>query len=438
MNRVWLLGLNHTTAPLEVREKIAFTEEQARAAVKQLRERFTESEIVLLSTCNRVELYIARPVHGHPRAEEIAAFIAQFHAIEANQIAPHFYEKQGRDAVEHLFNVVSSLDSMVLGETQILGQVRQAYESANTIGAAGATLHPLFQRALSVGKQVHSQTSLSEGRVSIASAAVDYASQIFDHFGDKTLLCVGAGKMAHLVLKHFSALKPGRKLICNRDPSRAENLAGKFGGEVVLFESLADHLVHADIVITSTGATQPIITRQQFEKILKARRYKPIFLIDIAVPRDIEPSVGELDSAYLYNMDDLQKVVSATQSQRGDALNRAREIITKQVDEFLAWNRSREVGPSIDALYKRYHAVAREELDRTLNKLPNLSEVEREHLEELSRRLVNKLLHDPIKALRESDNTHGPTSAYLHALSKLFDLPEENQSDSTPDEPKSP
>jgi len=424
MQRLLLLGLNHTTAPLEVREKVAFSPEQARRALAAFREKFPGSEFVLLSTCNRVELYISREVHGHPRADEMVQFLSEFHAVELSQLKPHLYERDGRTAIEHLFTVASSLDSMVLGETQILGQVRGAYDLATSEQTTGALLNPLFQRAIAVGKQVMHDTALSEGRLSIASVAVDYAKRIFDHFDDKTLLCIGAGKMTQLVLRHFSELKTQRQMICNRDPAKAEKLAATFAGDAVPFEFLTDHLAVADIVITSTGAVRPILTREQFAKILKARRYRPIFIIDIAVPRDVEASVGELESVYLYNLDDLQQVVTSTMSHRTDAVDTARLIVQKHVDDFVVWNRSRQMGPIIDQLFKRYHAMAQEEVARTVNKLTSITEEERHHLEELARRVVNKLLHDPIHTLRESDGSHGATAPYLHALTKLFHLPE--------------
>ena len=276
------------------------------------------------------------------RADEMAEFLSEFHSIESSDLKPHLYEKAGRDAIEHLFTVASSLDSMVLGETQILGQVRGAYELANASQATGTLLNPLFQRAIAVGKQVMRDTSLAEGRMSVASVAVDYAKRIFDHFDDKTLLCVGAGKMTQLVLRHFALLQPKRQLVSNRDPAKAEKLAAQFSGEAVPFEFLTDHLAVADIVITSTGSARPILTREQFDGILKARRYRPIFIIDIAVPRDVEASVGELESVYLYNLDDLQKVVLSTQSKRSGAIDGAQVIITKHVDDFLAWNRTRD------------------------------------------------------------------------------------------------
>jgi glutamyl-tRNA reductase len=369
-----------------------------------------------------VELYAAREVHGKPRLEEMIQFISEFHGIPASQFASHVYEKANRDVIEHLFQVASSLDSMVLGETQILGQVRDAYEASARATAAGPMLNPLFQRAIAVGKEVMHNTALSEGRVSVASVAVDYAKGIFDHFQDKTVLCVGAGKMARLVLQNFVALKPGRLLICNRDASRAADLATRFGGLSVPFDNLSEHLVAADIVLTSTGAAQPIITRSQFESLRKRRRYRRTFLIDIAVPRDVEASVGEIQDVYLYNLDDLQHVVSDTHSQRKEAIDGARTIVLGHVDSFLAWHRQRELGPTIQRLYDRYHAIAQEELARTLHKLPNISEAERAQLQDLARRLVNKLLHDPVQTLRSADAEHSPGIQYLHALEKLFHL----------------
>jgi glutamyl-tRNA reductase len=422
MQRLLLLGLNHTTAPLEVRERLAFGTTARQEALEKFKQRFPACEAVILSTCNRVELYAARPVHEKPTPSEIVEFLASSHDLAPAAIEPHLYTKTNREVVEHLFNVAGSLDSMVLGETQILGQVREAYEAATKLQLAGSSLNPLFQRALAVGKQIMHETPLAEGRVSVASVAVDYARQIFERFDDKTVLCVGGGKMAGLVLQAFVALKPGNLLICNRSADRAQLLANKFNGQSAPFEQLADHLVAANIVVTSTGAEQPIVTRAQFDSILKRRRYRPIFIIDIAFPRDVEPAVGELDHVYLYNLDDLQSVVLNTRSQRQDAVSSARQIIISAVEEFSLWDRQRELGPTIARLYQRYHAVAQDELARTLHKLPNVSDAERAHLEDLARRIVNKLLHDPIHTLRNAETGHITNVQYLHALEKLFQL----------------
>jgi len=434
MHRLLLIGLNHTTAPLAVRERLALTAERQAAAIAAFRERFGQAEAVLLCTCNRVELYAARITHGQPKTEEMLAFLAEFQQVPLTDITAHVYQKTDRDVVEHLFTVASSLDSMVLGETQILGQVRTAYDTSAKLAAAGAMLNPLFQRAIAVGKQVMTGTSLAEGRLSVASVAVNHASQIFETFSDKTVLSIGAGKMATAVLQNFAILKPRELLICNRDPGKAADLATRFGGTAVPFEKLSDHLVAADIVISSTGATQPIITRKQFDSIRRKRRFRPIVLIDIAVPRDIEAGVGELENVYLYNIDDLQQVVAGTLATRQDAITAARDIVVKSVEDFLVWHRTRKLGPLIDQLYKKSHDLAREELDRTLGKFPNVTPQEREHLEELARRIVNKLLHDPIKTLRDGGTAHTPAPQYLHAMQKLFQLPEMPEDDTPENE----
>jgi glutamyl-tRNA reductase len=424
MQRLLLLGLNHTTAPLEVREKLAFNATQRDAALAAFIGRFPGCEAVLLSTCNRVELYISRATHGHPREEEMVAFLADFHQTPAPAFQEHLYYKANRDVVSHLFTVTSSLDSMVLGETQILGQVRDAYDAACKATASAKMLNPLFQRAIAVGKQVMHETTLNEGRLSVASVAVDYAKNIFEHFGDKTVLSIGAGKMSQLVLRHFKQLAPGQMLICNRDPEKAHALAEKFNGRAVPYENLAEHLVAADIVVTSTGAPHPIITRTLFDGLRRQRRNRRLFLIDIAVPRDVEAAVGKIDNVFLYNLDDLQQVVTQNQSQRQEAVAAARAIVDRHVEEFALAHRQRAMGPAIARLFARSHQVAQDELARTLNKLPNIGAAEKSHLEDLARRIVNKLLHDPVHVLRHSDSLHTPASQYLHALEKLFRLEE--------------
>jgi glutamyl-tRNA reductase len=420
MDRVRLLGLNHTTAALEMRERFALDAQRHRQVIELVRQSF-DCEAVALSTCNRVEFYIARP-DVPPAAHDLTQLLSRFHSIDSSAFSPHLYEQTGRPAIEHLFNVAASLDSMVLGETQILGQVRQAYDASREMGATGPVLNPLFQRALSVGKEVQTQTSLSEGRLSVASVAVDYARGIFEHFDDKTILCVGAGKMTTLVLQHFALLKPGELTVCNRDPQKAAALADRFGGKSAAFETLEEQLARADIVVTSTGATEPIIRRKQFEKLLRRRRYRPVFLIDLAVPRDVESTVGELEHVYLYNLDDLQRVVAQTRGQRSEAVDAAQAIVQRHVDEFDQWLKRRALGPAIEQLYSRYHAMAGEELARVMGKMPNLSAADRARLEDMTRRIVNKVLHDPVEALKQTDSSHINAQQYHHAIEKLFKL----------------
>jgi glutamyl-tRNA reductase len=433
--------MNHTTAPLALREKLALAPAQRDAALIRLRERFGPCEAVMLCTCNRVEIYLSRETHARPRLAELIEFLAELGNILPADLQPHVYELTDRQAVAHLFAVAASLDSMVLGETQILGQVRQAYEASCRLEFAGAMLHPLFQRAIAVGKEILTQTALAEGHMSVASVAVDCARRIFDHFGDKTILSIGAGKMAGLMLGGLAQLSPGKLLVCNRDPQRAEQLAQAYqsaGAKAVGFEKLSDHLVAADIVVTSTGSTEPIITRSLFETVMRRRRHRPVFLIDIALPRDVAADVGKLENVYLYNLDDLQRIVAATRSQRTNAVDGAKEIVEQHVQQFVAWHRARQLGPVIDQLYRRSHALAQQELSRTLGKMAQISDAQREHLEDLTRRIVNKLLHDPIQQLRESENMHGPAAQYLHAMEKLFRLEDDSpQPVELQDEPNS-
>jgi len=439
MRRLCLLGLNHQTAPLEVREKIVFDEAQTRDAVAAFRARFPDSEVVVLSTCNRVELYTTAPSDG-PLSEEQAwadglrQWLADHRELSAEIFTSALYHKSGPAAMEHLFSVAASLDSMVLGEAQILGQVKTAYEISRALGAAGPILHPLFQRAAAVGKEVQSNTALGEGRVSVASVAVDYARRIFDTFTDKTVLCVGAGKMSALVLQNLAALHPKRLIVCNRDGEKARALAARFHGEAADLTHLADHLANADIIVSGTGSTAPIITRKMFDQVMPRRKYKPVFVIDIALPRDVESAVGELDNVYLYNLDDLQKTVSATHGQRREAIDAAKAIVAEHAKQFIMAQRTRELGPTIDKLYQRYHAMAQEELDRTLSGFGNLSPEQKAQLQDVVRRLVNKVLHDPVRTLRQSDALHGPTAQYLHALEMLFQLKDDKDESPNPPE----
>lgn len=422
MNPLLVLGLNHTTAPLELRERLAFTADQTAVALSLLQQKFPGTEAVLLSTCNRVELYCSHESHAGPTAEDLTRFLADFHQLDPALFQPHLYSKTARSAVEHLFTVTASLDSMVLGETQILGQVRDAYDAAVAAHSTGSALNPLFQRAISVGKQVMRETPLAEGRVSIASVAVDFARRIFDHFHDKTILSIGAGKMAGLVLQSFYALAPKQLLIANRDAAKARQLAQKFNAESFPLENISLALERVDIVISSTGSTRPIVSAEEFAAVHRRRRYRPMFLIDIALPRDIDPAIANFENVYLYNIDDLQQVVTHTRTQRQGSIEPATQIVAAAVEDFVRAHHVRQLGPFIDQLYQRYHALAQEELARTFSKLPNITDAERAHLQELARRIVNKLLHDPVRALRHADQTHAQPQQYLHAMEQLFKL----------------
>ncbi len=460
--RLLVAGLNHRTAPLALREAVDFSAAQAADATARFRQAFPQAELVILSTCNRMEFYVARPVSAEPSLETIARFIAEFHGIAPDALPSHLYHHEDRAMVEHLFSVASSLDSMVVGETQILSQVKQAYHHAHaplsSAGkaaerlegkdtGAGKVLHALFQRALAAAKDVHEKTGLSAGRLSVASVAVDLAASVFDRFDDKTVLCVGAGKMAALMLRHLAGLKPRQVLIANRSLERAQALAAQFRSEDPAnaqrnpearpLSQLDALLTEADILLTSTGAAdeagEPLITEARFKALLKPRRYRPIVMVDIAVPRDIDPAIAKLPNVYLYNIDDLQEVAAGNRSKRDQEIAAARALVHAHVEEFLRWFAARDVGPLIKALYEQSHAHARTELDAHFARNPDLSPEQRAQYERLTHRLVGKLLHGPVTQL--TTHTEASTRPMLSAaIKRLFNLKDDDGAGEQPGE----
>jgi glutamyl-tRNA reductase len=419
--RFFVVGLNHKTAPLALRESVTFDGDHAEAAIGAFKRQFPAAECVLLSTCNRVEFYISRPLNAAPDWRHVAAFLATTRNVPEADLAPHLYHREDRAAAEHLFAVASSLDSMVVGETQILAQVKAAYAAACAAGTADTILHSLFQRSIAAAKNVHEGTALSSGRVSIASVAIDLAQQVFDRFDDKNVLCIGAGKMADLMLKNLRRLQPRKITITNRSHERAITLAATHAATSAPFESLPQSLIDADIVLTSTGASEPIMTAPQFKKLLKARRHRPLLLIDIAVPRDVDPAVGELNNVYLYNVDDLQEVSAGNRQRRDAEVAKSRAILAEHVEEFMRWYAARDVGPIVQALYQQAHAHAQSELDQLLAKHPEWPEAQRDEMRRMAHRLVGKLLHGPVKQLTEkTEATARPTLAA--ATKTLFNL----------------
>ncbi len=418
-----VLGVNHRTAPIAVRETLAFTPDQTTAALNALRHRFPNTEAVILSTCNRVELYLARPAADttEPTLDALTHFLADFHHLPPSELHAHLYFHEDRRMVEHLFSVAASLDSMVVGETQILGQVKQAYSHAAQSNSVGKIFHGLFQRAFAAAKDVHERTNLSAGRLSIASVAIDLARSVFDRFDDKTVLCVGAGKMASLMLRHLKDLQPQKLALINRSFLRAQTLAHEFAGQAHPFEDLDTLMTDADIILTSTNADTPIISESRFKSLLKPRRYRPVVIIDIAVPRDVESSVGQLSNVYLYNVDDLQEVAAGNKGKRDQEIALSRALLEEHVENFWKWFAARDVGPLVKALYEQCHALARAELDATFTRKPDLTPDERAELERLTHRLIGKILHRPISQLTTDPNPdlHPALAA---ALKQLFDL----------------
>src|SRR5882762_4958593 len=410
---LYALGLNHQTAPLAVRERVVFHVERLREALGEMKRGFAR-EAAILSTCNRTELYVA----GEEPAA-IAQWLARYHRFEPDGLRPYLYTLPSEQAVRHVFRVASGLDSMVLGEPQILGQLKQAARAAESAGTLGTLLHKLFQRSFAVAKEVRSTTQVGAASVSMAAAAVRLAARIFPSLKHQHVLFIGAGEIIELCATHFAAQGPVRIAVANRTLERAEKLARRFNGQPIELRSLAEHLHEYDIVVSCTASSLPILGKGLVERALRARRRRPIFMVDLAVPRDIEPEAAELDDVFLYTVDDLGQVVSANLDTRRSAVAQAEAIIDSQVGQFMRWMRSRENVPLIRALRGRADEARREELERALRALAR-GEEPRQVLDALSQGLVNKLLHAPTQALHDTAGEERRALAEL--LARLYRL----------------
>lgn len=421
--RIICVGVNHKTADVAVRERVAFDENDAYRALRALRDEYGDSEFVVLGTCNRSELYCARPVHGHPRESEMAEFFGRFHGLPSAQYADSLYTFVDDEAVRHLFQVACGLDSMVLGESQIAGQVKAAYQLAAGLEAVGPTFNQLFQLALSVGKQVQRDTGIGNGRVSVAGAAIDFAAREVGRFEDKRVLSVGAGKMNALMLDRLRELGCRRFDVVNRSPDKARPLAEKFGAAAEPLANLAARLAEADVVVASTGATDPLITRAMVARAMTERPDRPLLILDIAVPRDVEAEVAAIEGVRLYNIDDLDRAVQATLELRTRELDKCEAIIDDRVREFSEWLAAREITPTIEALVRRVHGIAEEELAKARNKLSTHddADLDEQVVQRTVRRVVQRILHSPTENLRRHSSTES-ARMYAAVLRKLFDL----------------
>jgi glutamyl-tRNA reductase len=434
------VGCNYRSAPVEFRERLAFNDEQLVRAHKTFGARL-DCETVILSTCNRVELYLGRipddtaPVAYAPGSPSGQAFdadlakniLAEFHGLIASDLEPYLYVHHHAAAVRHLFRVAASLDSLIVGEGQIAGQVKRAYERARELAGAGTLMHALFRHARETSKRVRTETGIAQGHVSVSSAAVEYVRQVFDHFGDKTVLVIGAGKMGGLTLRHLRQLGPRHICVANRSPEKAQAVARGCGGEAVPWDKLDDLLARADIVLSTTGAPEPIVTRERWKPI-RARRTGPLVVLDIAVPRDFDPRIHDGDQTFLFNIDDLERIREVTLAARLEHLKPAEAIVEQEVRRFLTdWARRRN-GPVIARLTQDFEAKRRE-IERDLFGRLNgkLGDADRKLIEGAFRLLQNRFLHGPITALAEE--SHSPSAApgghtLLDALRKLFRLHE--------------
>jgi glutamyl-tRNA reductase len=403
------VGLNHKTAPVEIREQVAFAAGSLACPLEQLTLLPEVVEGLILSTCNRVELYAT----GHDASaaiDRVKNFLADFHQVPVITLTPHFYEYRGEGAIRHLFRVAASLDSMVIGEPQILGQLKEAFVSARNCRSAGLILTRLLHKAFSVAKRVRTETDIACQAVSISYSAVELARKIFGSLHDRTVLIIGAGEMCELAARH----------LVNHQVAGV-TVAEQFDGQAIVFEEIADHLDQADIVLASTGAGEHLLTRGKVEEVIRRRKNRPMFFIDIAVPRNIDPKVNEIDNVYLYDIDDLQSVVEANLKERRKAAEKAEVIIDQEIGRFQGWLAGLEVTPTIASLRHRLEDIRRTEMSKTLGQLKHLGPKEREAIDALTSAIVKKILHQPITVLKKSQNEMAGEQ-YLETVRKLFDL----------------
>jgi glutamyl-tRNA reductase len=396
---ILVVGLNHKTAPIEIRERVAFDGQKIFDALRILRESEVVRESIILSTCNRVEVY-AGVKDGEDGAEFIKGFFSDFHNIPRELLDKSLYVYHGAEAIRHIFRVSSSLDSMIVGEPQILGQVKDAFSLSLKSKNTGVVLNRLMEKASSVAKRIRTETRIAESAVSISFAAVELAKKIFGDLSVKSFMLIGAGEMAELATRHLINNGVKDVSVTNRTYERAEELAREFGGRPVRFDNLLDELKHIDIVICSTGAPNYILTKQDLQRIMKQRKQKPMFIIDISVPRNIDPKINDLDNVYLYDIDDLQGVIELNIQARNREAQKAEEIVTAEVESFLRWKASLSAVPTIVALRDKAEMIRKGELEKALRKLGPLGEEQIKTIDYLTKAIVNKLVHPPTVALK--------------------------------------
>ena len=420
--RLILLGVSHRTAPVDLRERLDFSSRDLGAAVEAVATRGAAAESVVLSTCNRSEIYVAS---GDPERarEDLVTFLSEYHSVPRKAFLPHIFVHDDAAAARHLFRVAAGLDSLVVGEPQILGQVKDAFQIAAERQCAGPLLNKVFNWAFGVGKRVRTETALGEGAVSVSFAAVALARKIFGRLEGRRVLVIGAGEISGLTAEHLRAQGVAEIAITSRTLAHAETLAGQVHGTAVPWDEMLAALGRADIVITATGSQRPIISRQDVQSVTK-RRAGPLFIIDIAVPRDVEASVGEIEQVFLYNVDDLQGIVQENLTRRGAEVAKAEAIVSEELARFTAWQRSRGAVSTIVALRQRFDAIRRSELQRLDGKLAGLTPEARERVDEVTRLIVEKLLLEPTEQLKALPDEETQAS-YTEAVNRLFRLRDE-------------
>jgi glutamyl-tRNA reductase len=417
-----VVGLNHKTTPIEWRERLHFPADTLEDPLEKLAHYTEGGERVILSTCNRVELYghVQHLAHGSSRLQQ---FLSDYHGIAADVLTPYLYTHHGEAALRHLFRVISSLDSLVIGEAQIAAQVKEAFAIARRANATGAVFSQIFERAFAVAKRVRTETRIGEHAVSVSYAAVELAKKIFQDLSAKTVLILGAGEMSELTARHLISQGVHHLLVANRTLEHAMELASQLQGQGVALAELPAYLPKADIIVSSTGAPESIIHKADVQNALKLRKNRSMFFIDIAVPRDIDPAVNELDNVYLYDIDDLQHVVEENRKAREREAVLAETIITYEVEDVLKWFDEQQVVPAVIRLRRKAEAIRHQELEKLFSKLGPLSNSDRQAIEAMSSSIINKLLHTPIVRLKQESQAKGG-GRYLQTLRDLFSLDE--------------
>lgn len=397
---IFVVGLNHKTADVDVREKLAFNGQKLEEGLMRLKTLPEVKEAVILSTCNRVEMYtnVKDTVKAY---ESIKDFISEFHGLDRGSLEKSLYAYENLTAVRHVFRVASSLDSMVVGEPQILGQIKDSFEFALRKKTTGILLNKLMKKAISVAKRIRTETKIAENAVSISFAAVELAKKIFTDLSTKSVMLLGAGEMAELAAKHLISSGVKEVVVANRTYETGCSLAKEFNGRAVKFEDFVPEIANTDIVICSTGASKYVLLKEQMHHVMKERKHKPVFIIDISVPRNIDPEINNIDNVYLYDVDDLQGVVDSNVQGRQKEAEKAEAIITDEIETFQKWQSSLDSVPTIIALRDRADAIRKEELERLLNKLSGLGEKEKKDIEYMANAITNKLIHPPTAALKE-------------------------------------
>ncbi len=415
------LGINHKTAPVEIREKVAFAPEKMEQALHECVNKGEVSEAAILSTCNRTELYFSLPEDEteQPDINTLLDWFCQYHQLDRKEVEPFIYLHNNNAAVQHILRVASGLDSLVLGEPQILGQIKDAYNTANQAGTIGRQLNRLFQHTFSVAKQVRTDTAIGASPVSVAFAAVSLAKRIFADLSKHTALLIGAGETTELVARHLSEQGVNKMIVANRTVERAQTLASQFDAEAIALSDMPERLVDADIIIASTASQLPILGKGAVERALKHRKHRPMFMVDIAVPRDIEPEVGKLDDVYLYTVDDLREVIEEGRQSREEAAQQAEEIVENQVEHFMGWLRSLKGVDTIRAFRSQAEEKRDEQLALAKKQLAAGKDPE-QVITDLARTLTNKLIHEPSAQLNQA--AYSGRKEMLELARELFNL----------------